>query len=152
MQVKIYTYTTIRGPAERRGAIGYLLSAETAKGPVSVSGTQEVECSGNYAALLAVLAALRRLTKPCGLVIYTDSAYVANGIRENAARWQQAGWKNSRGGDTAHREEWQECLARLAGCPVEVECGKIHEYYFRLRTETRRKEVAPVQQKGDQYV
>ncbi len=140
MKVSIYTYTTIRGPAKRTGAIGYLMVVETSKGPVSRHGTESVgECSGNRAALLAVLYALRRLTKPCELVIYTDSAYVANGITGDAAKWQQAGWKNSKGEDTANREEWEECLRLLSGHQTEVICGKIHEYYFWLRNETRRK-------------
>lgn len=140
MKVSIYTYTTIRGPAKRTGAIGYLMVVETSKGQVSRNGTESVgECSGNRAALLAVLYALRRLTKPCELVIYTDSAYVANGITGDAVKWQQAGWKNSKGEDTANREEWEECLRLLSGHRTEVTCGKIHEYYFWLRNETRRK-------------
>lgn len=139
MKVKIYTYSTIRSPSAKTGAIGYHMTVETSKGPQSRTSTEYVgECSCNRSALLPVLYAIRRLTAPCELEIYTDSAYVANGL-ENVRKWQQAGWKNSKGEDTANREEWEEVLRILETHPAEAICGKVHEYYFWLRNEVRRK-------------
>jgi len=45
--------------------------------------------------LLAAIEGLTALTRPCSVVLYTDSVYVQKGITEWLANWKARGWKTA---------------------------------------------------------
>ena len=65
-------------------------------------GTSEKELFGgaanttnNRMELMAVIEALRVLTRSCDAVVYTDSVYVQKGISEWIHGWKRNGWKTA---------------------------------------------------------
>jgi ribonuclease HI len=79
------------------------------------AGTHEKELSGgearttnNRMELTAAIRALQALTRPCHVVLHTDSQYVIKGITEWMPGWKRKGWKNSQGKPVENRELWEE--------------------------------------------
>ena len=137
--VNIYTASGIRSPRAGSGKAGYILEMKTEKEPVTLTKTAEIlNATANQSELRILNMALARLTKKCSLTIYTESRYVAAGIEE-LSRWQENGWKTSRGTDVANKEEWQETAELLNGHAVSVTTEN-HEYRAWLRNEVTRKE------------
>ena len=65
-------------------------------------GTTEKELFGgehhttnNRMELMAVIEALRTLTRTCDAVVYTDSSYVQKGISEWIHGWKRNGWRTA---------------------------------------------------------
>ncbi len=137
--VNIYTASGIRSPRAGNGKAGYILEMKTEKEPVTLTKTAEIlNATANQSELRILNMALARLTKKCSLAIHTESGYVAAGIEE-LSRWQENGWKTSRGTDVANKEEWQETAELLNGHAFSVTTEN-HEYRAWLRSEVTRKE------------
>ena len=59
--------------------------------------------------LTGLLRVLQRFTEPTQIVCHSDSAYLINTIKRKwIAGWRLNGWKNSKGGDVANRDLWEE--------------------------------------------
>jgi ribonuclease HI len=89
-------------------------------------GTAEKELSGadpattnNRMELTAACAALEALTRPCKVVVHTDSEYVRNGITRWHAGWVRRNWRNAAGDPVANMDLWQRLLAAAAPHAVE---------------------------------
>lgn len=61
----------------------------------------------NELALMAVIAALRKLTKPCEVTIKINSPYVQNQIR-NLKNWETRGWSRAAGRELKNKQFWQQ--------------------------------------------
>lgn len=61
----------------------------------------------NELALMAVIAALRKLTKPCEVAIKINSPYVQNQIR-NLKNWEARGWSRAAGRELKNKQLWQQ--------------------------------------------
>lgn len=55
----------------------------------------EANTTNNRMELTAVIQALKALTKPCQLKIYTDSVYVQKGMTEWIEGWKARNWRTS---------------------------------------------------------
>ena len=55
----------------------------------------EANTTNNRMELTAVIEGLAALTRPCNVVVYTDSQYVHKGISEWIAGWKARGWKTA---------------------------------------------------------
>jgi ribonuclease HI len=91
-QVTIYTDGACSG---NPGPGGY--------GTILKSGKHERELAQGYRRttnnrmeLMAVVAGLKILTRPCSVTLYSDSRYVVDGIEKGWAKsWQARGWKKA---------------------------------------------------------
>ncbi len=138
-EVKLYTASGIRSPRAGSGTGGYILEFMTKNGPATLTKTAEIlNATANQSELRILNMALKRLKEKCCLTIYTESGYVAAGIEE-LSRWQENGWKTSRGTDVANKEEWLETAELLNGHAFSVTTEN-HEYRAWLRSEVARKE------------
>lgn len=88
---------------------------------VMIFGPHRKELSGgspqttnNIMELSAAIHALRSLTKPCRVTLFSDSQYMIKGMTEWIHGWVRKNWKKAGGGDVANRTLWEE-LNRLAG-------------------------------------
>ena len=54
------------------------------------------ETTNNRMELTAAIEALNALTRPCDVVLTTDSVYVKDGITAWIDGWKRRGWKNSK--------------------------------------------------------
>jgi ribonuclease HI len=55
----------------------------------------EANTTNNRMELMAVIEALRALTRTCDASVYTDSSYVQKGISEWIHGWKRNGWKTA---------------------------------------------------------
>jgi ribonuclease HI len=71
----------------------------------------EPHTTNNRMELTAVIKALAALSRPCAVVLHTDSQYVQKGISQWIHGWKRKGWKTSTG-PVKNIDLWQE-LDRL---------------------------------------
>jgi ribonuclease HI len=95
-------------------------------GAVIRSGDREKELSGceemttnNRMELLAVIAGLEALKRPCRVRVTTDSTYVVKGMTEWITAWRKKGWRTSQNKDVMNKDLWVRLLQ--AAAPHEVE-------------------------------
>ena len=109
------------------GGWGYLLRVRLA------SGVQEKEGSGpapdttnNRMELMAAIRGLEALTKPCQVLLSSDSQYVVKGIQTWLRDWKRRGWKKADGKPVMNADLWQALDAELARHQVEARWVKGH--------------------------
>lgn len=85
------------------------------------SGGHEKELSGGEALttnqrmeLTAVIEALSALTRPCSVVLHSDSKYVLNGITGWISGWKRNGWQTSARQPVKNADLWQALDAAAA--------------------------------------
>jgi len=69
--------------------------------------------SVNALLIRAATAALRALTKPCQVTLYSDAEYLIQGASSWLSRWQASGWKTKEGKAVANRAEWEALLEAM---------------------------------------
>lgn len=67
----------------------------------------ELETTNNRMELTAAIEALRALRKPATVVLYTDSKYVMDGIREWLPNWKRRGWKTASKKPVKNQDLWR---------------------------------------------
>lgn len=66
--------------------------------------------TNNRMELTAAAAALEALTRPCRVVLHTDSEYVRNGITRWSTGWVRRNWRNASGDPVANMALWRRLL------------------------------------------
>jgi ribonuclease HI len=79
----------------------------------------EKATTNNRMELMGAIAALESLTRPCPVVLYTDSQYVQKGIKEWIHGWKKRGWKKADGKPVINADLWQRL--DLAAKPHKVD-------------------------------
>jgi ribonuclease HI len=67
----------------------------------------EFNTTNNRMELKAVIEALSALSRPCEVIIYTDSQYVQKGISEWIHGWKARGWKTAARAPVKNVDLWQ---------------------------------------------
>ncbi len=67
----------------------------------------EADTTNNRMELRAALEALRALTEPCQVTLYTDSEYLRRGITEWLPGWKRRNWRR-KGGALANVDLWMK--------------------------------------------
>ena len=73
----------------------------------------ELETTNNRMELTAAIEALKALTKPCRVALYTDSTYVRSGITEWVRAWRARDWRTADRKPVKNQDLWQ-ALSSLA--------------------------------------
>ncbi|HWW65690.1 MAG TPA: ribonuclease HI [Sphingomonadaceae bacterium] len=96
-------------------------------------GAHEKELSGgenpttnNRMELTAAIRALQALTRPCRVILSTDSRYVMDGLTKWIKGWQRNGWKTADRKPVKNADLWQELLAAAAPHQIEWRWVKGH--------------------------
>jgi ribonuclease HI len=71
----------------------------------------ETTTTNNRMELTAAAEALEALTRPCTVVLHTDSEYLRNGITRWTTGWVRRRWRNAAGDPVANIDLWQRILA-----------------------------------------
>ncbi len=74
----------------------------------------ERQTTNNRMELMAAIRALEALTRPCRVVMHTDSKYVQQGISEWIHNWKLRGWKTADKKPVKNEDLWRE-LDALSG-------------------------------------
>jgi ribonuclease HI len=69
------------------------------------------ETTNNRMEMTAAIEALRQLTRPCQVLVTTDSQYLVKGMTEWIAGWQRKGWLNSKKEPVVNRDLWELLLS-----------------------------------------
>ena len=77
--------------------------------------------TNNRMELLAVIAGLEKLTKPCRVTVYSDSKYVVNAIDKGKILiWQKANWFRTRSQRAKNPDLWERYLIAAATHEVKL--------------------------------
>jgi ribonuclease HI len=99
--------------------------------------------TNNRMELTAAAEALETLTRPCRVVLHTDSEYVRNGITRWHTGWVRRNWRNAAGDPVANMDLWRRLLDAAARHRIEWRWVRGHagdamnERADRLATEAR---------------
>ena len=96
-------------------------------------GDREKELSGgetlstnNRMELLAAIRGLQSLTKPCHVILVTDSVYVKDGITKWIHGWQRNNWQTAAKKPVKNVELWQELLEAVKPHRIDWQWVKGH--------------------------
>lgn len=102
-------------------------------GALLVAGENKKELFGgernttnNRMELRAVIEALTALTRPCEVIVYTDSQYVQKGISEWIHGWKARGWKTASKEPVKNVDLWQALDAAQARHQIQWRWVKGH--------------------------
>ena len=140
--VRIFTDGSSRGNPGRGGWGSIVVYGDK----VAEIGGAELHTTNNKMELNAVLQGLQYLQqvgiKRVHVIVYTDSAYVVNGMTKWVEGWQRNGWKTKDNRDVLNRELWEALVGvrtqfdlgwkRLpghAGIPANERCDEIATLY-----------------------
>ena len=84
------------------------------------------ETTNNRMEMTAAIEALRQLTRPCRVVITTDSQYLVKGMTEWIAGWQRKGWRNSKKEPVVNKDLWEQLLALTSSHTVQWQWVRGH--------------------------
>lgn len=112
-KVIIYTDGAARGNPDGPGGYGAVLQYTDSKGDL-----HEMELSAGYKKttnnrmeLMAAIAALEKLNKPCEVELHSDSKYVIDAFNQHWIQgWIKKGWKKSDGKAVKNIDLWKRLL------------------------------------------
>lgn len=113
MQVKIYTDGAARGNPDGPGGYGAVLEYVDTKGQLHTKELSQgyKKTTNNRMELMAVIAALEELNRPCSVELYSDSKYVVDAFNQNwIGGWLKKGWKRGRNEPVKNVDLWQRLL------------------------------------------
>ena len=103
-------------------------------GAIMTFGDHEKEISGgeahttnNRMELMAAIAALETLKRPCKVDLHTDSQYVQQGISTWIKNWKRNGWRTADKKPVKNSDLWQRLDAALARHEVRWHWVKGHD-------------------------
>lgn len=121
-RVEIFTDGACKGNPGRGGWGALLIFGEVKK---ELFGG-EVNTTNNRMELTAVIRALTTLSRPCHVLLYTDSQYVQKGISEWIHGWKARGWKTAARAPVKNVDLWQALDAAQGGHQIEWHWVKGH--------------------------
>ena len=113
MLVKIYTDGAARGNPDGPGGYGTVLEYVDTKGQLHV---KELSCgyvktTNNRMELMAVIAGLEALNRPCTVEVYSDSQYVVNAFNQHWVEgWIKKNWKRGKNEPVKNVDLWKRLL------------------------------------------
>ena len=113
MLVKIYTDGAARGNPDGPGGYGSILEYVDTKGELHVKELSQgyVRTTNNRMELMAVIAGLEALNRPCTVEVYSDSQYVVNAFNQHwVDGWIKKGWKRGKNEPVKNTDLWKRLL------------------------------------------
>jgi len=104
--VEIYVKASCHG-AQGAGGWGAVLRMGEHARPLSGA---EAATTANAMLIRGATEALRALTRPCRVVLYSDADYLIKGASLWIQGWQARGWQTKDGKPVANRAEWQALI------------------------------------------
>ena len=113
MLVKIYTDGAARGNPDGPGGYGTVLEYVDPKGQLHVKEMSRgyVKTTNNRMELMAVIAGLEALNRPCTVEIYSDSQYVVNAFNQHwVDGWIRKRWRRGKNEPVKNVDQWKRHL------------------------------------------
>ena len=113
MLVRIYTDGAARGNPEGPGGYGTVLEYTDPKGILHSKEISAgyVRTTNNRMELMAAIAGLEALNRPCEVELYSDSKYLVDAFEQHwVDSWIKKGWKKSDNQPVKNKTLWQRLL------------------------------------------
>ena len=113
MLVKIYTDGAARGNPDGPGGYGTVLEYVDTKGQLHTKELSQgyKKTTNNRMELMAVIAGLEALNRPCEVELYSDSQYVVNAFNQHWIEgWIKKGWKRGKNEPVKNVDLWKRLL------------------------------------------
>ncbi len=114
MLVKIFTDGSARGNPEGPGGYGTVLQYTDRTGKLHEREFSQGyrRTTNNRMELMAAIAGLEALTRPCEVELYSDSKYLTDAFNKNwIDGWIKKGWKRGKNEPVKNIDLWQRLLA-----------------------------------------
>ena len=121
MLVTIFTDGAARGNPEGPGGYGAVLQYVDTRGELHEMELSQgyVKTTNNRMELMAAIAGLEALNRPCRVELYSDSQYLVKAFNDHWIEgWLKRGWKNASKQPVKNVDLWKRLLAAKA--PHEV--------------------------------
>src|SRR3546814_5615970 len=100
-------------------------SSDVCSSDLELSGG-ESNTTNNRMELMAAIKALSALTRPCHVIVSTDSNYVKDGITKWIFGWQKNGWRTADRKPVKNADLWQALLEAVRPHEIEWQWVKGH--------------------------
>lgn len=159
-RVQIYTDGSARGNPDGPGGYGTVLQFTDSKGnlheKVISAGYQKT--TNNRMELMAAIAGLEALTRPCDVELFSDSKYLTDAFNQKwIDSWVANNWRRGKSGPVKNIDLWERLLDAKAPHRVNFIWVKGHaghpenERCDRLATEAADGEILLVDEGADNY-
>lgn len=114
MKVKIYTDGAARGNPDGPGGYGTVLEYTDTAGKLHIKELSQgyQRTTNNRMELMAVIAGLEVLNRPCEVELYSDSQYVVNAFNRHwIDGWIKKGWKRGKNEQVKNVDLWKRLLS-----------------------------------------
>ena len=114
MQVDIYTDGAARGNPEGPGGYGTVLEYRDTKGNLHTKELSQGyrKTTNNRMELMAAIAGLEALNRPCQVNLYSDSKYLVDAFKQHwIENWVRKGWKRGKNEPVKNIDLWKRLLA-----------------------------------------
>ena len=121
MRVNLYTDGSARGNPDGPGGYGAILQYTDKNGTLHEReySAGYVKTTNNRMELMAVIAGLEALNRPCEVSVYSDSAYVIKAFNEHwLDNWQKKNWMRGKNDPVKNVDLWKRLLS--AATPHEI--------------------------------
>lgn len=79
----------------------------------------EADTTNNRMELMAAIKGLQALTRPCEVILTTDSQYVMKGINEWMDNWKKRGWRTAKKEPVKNVDLWKLLDQAIQGHAIE---------------------------------
>lgn len=113
MKVRIYTDGAARENPDGPGGYGTVLEYVDSKGELHKKELSQgyKKTTNNRMELMAVIAGLEALNRPCEVELYSDSQYVVNAFNQHWIEgWLKKGWKRGKNEPVKNVDLWKRLL------------------------------------------
>lgn len=121
-KVNIYTDGSARGNPEGPGGYGTVIEFIDSKGQEHIReySAGYKKTTNNRMELMAAIAGLEALTKPCHVSLYSDSQYLVKAFNEHwLDGWIKKGWRRSQNEPVKNVDLWKRLLKAMEPHKVE---------------------------------
>ena len=116
MKVTLYTDGAARGNPDGPGGYGAVLQYVDQKGVLHEKELSAgyVKTTNNRMELMAAIAGLEALTRPCEVELYSDSRYLVDAFNQKwIESWVKNKWKRPKSGMVKNVDLWQRLLKAM---------------------------------------
>ena len=126
-KITMYTDGAARGNPDGPGGYGTILSFVDSKGQEHIkelsAGYQKT--TNNRMEMMAVIAGMEALNRPCEITVYSDSQYVEKAFNEHWLDGKK-GWKRGKNAPVKNVDLWKRLLAAMEKHQVSFQWVKGH--------------------------
>lgn len=129
MEVTIYTDGSARGNPNGPGGYGAVLHYVDSKGTLHERELSQgyAKTTNNRMELMAAIAGLEALVRPCQVTLYSDSQYLVKAFNEHwIDGWQKKNWKRGKNDPVKNVDLWKRLLTAMEPHEVKLVWVKGH--------------------------